>query len=65
MMVINFVASDNLIMEKFWVALGLGVALSVSVEETCWLKISVGETVELINTGEAVGSLWHEVAVAV
>jgi hypothetical protein len=52
-------------MEFVWVALSLGVAVSVTVEETCWLKIAVGKTIELINTGEAIRSLGNEVAISV
>jgi indole-3-glycerol phosphate synthase len=64
-LVINNVLGEDLFMEFVWVALSLGVAVSVTVEETCWLKIAVGKTIELINTGEAIRSLGNEVAISV
>lgn len=65
MLIINNVLGEDLFMEFVWVALSLGVAVSVTVEETCWLKIAVGKTIELINTGEAIRSLGNEVAISV
>jgi hypothetical protein len=64
-LIINNVLGEDLFMEFVWVALSLGVAVSVTVEETCWLKIAVGKTIELINTGEAIRSLGNEVAISV